>query len=199
MPEMLRVKIDWTGFIGAPGYTNLYFTEFTEGGYTQDIADACVAKASTFAGSLRDFLPTAVTIGVNPTVEIVQTDTGDLVGFFSTTPTNQGVGALGGTYSAASGACISWGTNGVRNSRRVRGRTFIVPLANAAYESNGTLAAATLTALTAYANNLKGTGGTGDFGIWGRPTSKTATDGVWYPAETVSIKDKAAVLRSRRD
>lgn len=199
MPEMLRCKINWTGFIGAPGYTNLYFTEFNDNGYTQAHADGAMAKTSTFLGQIRDFLPTGVTIGADPTVEIVQTDTGDLVGFFTTAPTNNGVGALSGTYSAASGACISWGTNGVRNGRRIRGRTFIVPLANAAYEANGTLAAATQSALLSYANALKATGGTGDFGIWSRPSGPGATDGVWYPAETASVKDKAAVLRSRRD
>jgi hypothetical protein len=57
-----------------------------------------------------------------------------------------------------------------------------------------------VSALTSYANALKNnTTGRGDFGIWARPTTKTATDGVWYPAQTVSVKDKAAVLRSRRD
>lgn len=199
MPEILRCKINWTGFIGAPGYTNLYFKEFVSEGYTQAIADGAMAKASTFATQLRDFLPTGVTIAADPTVEIVQEDTGNLVGFFTTTPTAGGPGALSGTYSAASGACISWGTNGVRNNRRVRGRTFVVPLANAAYEANGTLAAGTLSALLSYANALKATGGTGDFGIWARPTGPAATDGVWFAAETASVKDKAAVLRSRRD
>jgi hypothetical protein len=200
MPEVLRVKLNWTGFIGAPGYTNLYFSEFNETGYVQADADGAVSKASTFATQLRDYLPAAVTIGVDPTVEIVQSDTGDLVGFFSTTPAAAGPGALTGTYSAASGACISWGTNGIRNGRRIRGRTFVVPLGGSAYESNGTLAPAAVSALTSYANALKNnTTGRGDFGIWARPTTKTATDGVWYPAQTVSVKDKAAVLRSRRD
>lgn len=200
MPEILRVKINWTGFIGAPGYTNLYFSEFVSEGYTQAIADGAVSKASTFATQLRDYLPAAVTVGVDPTVEIVQSDTGDLVGFFSTTPAAAGPGALTGTYSAASGACISWGTNGVRNGRRVRGRTFIVPLGGTAYENNGTLAPAAVSALTSYANALKNnTTAPGDFGVWSRPSTPTANDGVWFAAETVSVKDKAAVLRSRRD
>lgn len=200
MPEILKAKINWTGFIGAPGYTNLYFSEFNETGYTQAHADGVALKASTFANQLRDFLPSAVTVNMDPTVEIIQSDTGNLVGFFSTTPIAGGVGALTGTYSATSGACIAWGTNGVRNSRRVRGRTFVVPLGNSAYESNGTLAAGTISALTSYANALKNnTTAPGDFGIWARPTGPDATDGEWFAVETVSVKDKAAVLRSRRD
>lgn len=199
MPEILRVKVNWTGFVGAPGYTNLYFSEFNADGYTQAMADGAVAKAGAFVTSIRAYLPSVVTVGVDSTVDIVQSDTGELVGFFSTTPPASGPGALAQTYSAASGACFSWGTNGVRNGRRIRGRTFIVPLASGNYENNGTIADNVVTLLKGIGNTLIGPGGTSDFGVWARPTSKGATDGVWYPAETVKVNDKVAILRSRRD
>lgn len=199
MPEILRVKINWTGFVGAPGYTNLYFSEFTESGYTQAMADGAVAKAVTFVNGIKTYLPNTVTIGVDPTVEIVQSDTGNLVGFFTTTPAAASAGAASGTYSAATGICFSWGTNGVRNNRRVRGRTFVVPFGGPYYDLDGTINNTALTALRGVGTALLATGGVTDFGIWGRPTSKGATDGVWFPAETATVKDKVAVLRSRRD
>jgi hypothetical protein len=199
MPEILRVKVNWTGFVGAPGYTNLYFSEFVTTGYTQAMADGAVAKASTFMTNIKAFLPSVVTVGVDPTVEIIQADTGNLVGFFSTTPPAPAPGAIVGPYSAASGACFSWGTNGVRNGRRVRGRTFIVPIAGSFYDNAGTINDTNLTALRQHGTTLLATGGVTDFGVWSRPSSKGATDGAWFAAETSTVKDKVAILRSRRD
>lgn len=199
MPEILRVKLNWTGFVGAPGYTNFYFSEFVSEGYTQAIADGSATKARNFALDFAAVCPNTVTIAVDPTVDIVQSDTGDLVGFFSVAPGTAAVGARAGTYSAASGACISWGTNGVRNGRRVRGRTFIVPLAGSAYQADGSINDSDLAMMRTAANNFRAPGGTGDFGIWSRPSAKGASDGVWYPAETSKISDKVAILRSRRD
>lgn len=199
MPEVLRVKINWTGFVGAPGFTNLYFSEFNQEGYTQAHADGAVAKAGAFVTDMKFYIPMAVTIGVDPIVDIVQADTGDLVGFFNTTPPAAGPGGQAGNFSAASGLCISWGTNGVRNGRRVRGRTFIVPLAASQYDSNGTLNDGNLAAFRTIANNLIATGGTSDFGIWSRPSTPAASDGAWFPATTATIKDKVAILTSRRD
>lgn len=199
MPEILRVKINWTGFVGAPGYTNLYFSEFVSEGYTQAHADGAVAKAVSFVNGIKTYLPNVVTIGVDPTVEIVQADTGQLVGFFTTAPAAPSAGTASGTYSAASGVCFSWGTNGVRNGRRVRGRTFVVPVAGAYYDLDGTINNTAATSLRATGAALLATGGVTDFGIWSRPSSKGATDGVWHAAETATLKDKVAVLRSRRD
>lgn len=199
MPEILRVKLNWTGFVGTPGYTNLYFSEFVSEGYTQAMADGAATKARNFALDMAALCPSTVTIAVDPTVEIVQADTGELVGFFGVAPGTAAVGARAGTYSAASGACISWGTNGVKNGRRVRGRTFIVPLAGSAYQADGSINDADLAVIRASATNLRATAGVSDFGIWSRPSTKGATDGVWFPAETSKVSDKVAILRSRRD
>ena len=199
MPEILRVKYNWTGFVGAPGFTNLYFSEFNETGYTQEHADGAAAKAQTFLAGIQGFLPAAVTTQQDPIVDIIQSDTGDLVGFFNTTVAAAQPGLTAGPYSAASGACISWGTNGVRNGRRVRGRTFIVPLAATQYDATGSILDPNLALLRGHANDLIGAGGTSDFGVWSRPSAPDATDGVWYPAQTATVKDKVAILRSRRD
>jgi hypothetical protein len=199
MPEILRTKLTWTGFAGAPGYTNFYFSEFVEAGYTQAMADGAVAKAHDFSLNIAALCPPTVTITTDPTVEIIQADTGDLVGFFSTVPGAAAVGARAGTYSAASGACFSWGTNGVRKGRRVRGRTFAVPLAGSCYQSDGTINDTDLATLRQIGVQLLSNTGVTDFGIWSRPSTKTATDGVWFPAQTSSVKDKVAILRSRRD
>lgn len=199
MAEILRVKINWTGFVGGPGYTNLYFRDFTEGATDQAMADGAVAKTKTFLTSVQNYLPTAVITGVDPTVDRLEETTGELQGFFTTSPGAAVAGGQAGVYSAASGACISWGTNGVRNGRRIRGRTFIVPLGGSQYGSDGTLSDTMVTALRNAATALRAETGAGDLGIWARPTAPGAADGVWYFATTSNVKDKVAILRSRRD
>jgi len=199
LPEVLRVKINWSGFVGSPGYTNFHFTEFVSEGYTQEQADACAAKVQTFITSMKNYLPATVTLTVDTTVDIIQTDTGNLVGFFTVAPGAAQVGTNPATYAAAAGACISWGTNGVRNSRRVRGRTFIVPLASNSLDTNGSINDSSLTGIRAAAAALIANVGTGDLSIWARPTGPEATDGVSFPVETYKVNDKVAMLTSRRD
>jgi hypothetical protein len=199
VPEFLRVKINWTGFNGAPGYTNLGFSEFVSEGYTQAMANGAAAKARDFALNVAALVPTTVTLQVDPTVEIVQSDTGQLVGFFTTATVAPAVGTRAGSYSAASGAVISWNTNGVRNGRRIRGRTFVVPLAGSAYQADGTIAEADLATLRAIGNQLTVDGGITDFGVWSRPSGPGATDGQFWPAVGYRVNDKVAVLTSRRD
>lgn len=199
MPEILHTKLTWSGFPGAPGYTNFYFSDFVTTGYTQAQADNAIKMTHDFSLNIAALCPTGLSITTEPTVEIIQADTGNLVGFFSTVPGAIATGARTTTYSAASGACISWGTNGIRNSRRVRGRTFAVPLAGSVYHTDGTINDTDLALLRQIGTQMIATNAVSDFGIWARPTSKGATDGVWFSAQTSSVKDKAAILRSRRD
>lgn len=199
MPEVLKVKTTWSGFVGSPGYTNLFFSEFVGEGYTQDVADAAVAKTREFWNAIKSTLPTTVTLTVDTAVEIIQTDTGNLVGYFNAPAQSTVIGTAAGSYAAPAGACISWGTNGVRNGRRIRGRTFIVPLAGMAYEADGSIGSGYLSVIQGAANTLMDDTTTGDLAIWSRPSAPGATDGVSYVVETARIRDKVAYLSSRRD
>ena len=49
-----------------------------------------------------------------------------------------------GGFAAGVGARVVWETGAVRNGRRVRGSTFVVPIWSSAYETNGTLHTATI-------------------------------------------------------
>ena len=199
MTQVGRLKINWTGFIGAPGYTNLYFRDFSEGALDQSMADGFTAKVDTWLDAWVTSLPSTVSILVDPTVDVVNVENGELESFMTVAPDTARVGSGAGTYAAPAGACVNWSTNGVRNGRRVRGRTFMVPLTSAATQSDGTIATANLTALrTATATFISPTG-SGDLGVWGRPSAPGATDGVWYSVSAFTLPDKVAVLRSRRD
>ena len=199
MSEILRVKINWTGAPGGPGFTNLYFRDFTEGTVTQAMADAAATKVQAFATALHFDIPTSITLQVDPTVDRIEETTGELQGFFQTNPGAAIAGSAPGAFSAASGGCIAWSTNGVRRGRRIRGRTFVVPLAGTCYDGTGTLSDQTLIDLRTAATNLRSGTGNALLGVWARPTSKGATDGVWYIVQASSVKDKVAILTSRRD
>jgi len=94
---------------------------------------------------------------------------------------------------------VNWRTNQIRNGRRVRGRSFLVPLAGSAFEGNGTLSASTLTSLKSAADTLRTAAGTTQLGVYARPTTKDATDGLWAQVTANTVPDMGAVLRSRRD
>jgi hypothetical protein len=199
MAEILKVKVNWTGFTGAPGYTNLFFRDFSAGPVDQAMADGAVSKTYNWLTNWQSSLPTSVTLTVDPVVDVVEETNGDLVRFLTTVPGAALTGTGTGNYSAASGACVNWYTNGVRNSRRIRGRTFMVPLAGNALGPDGTLDNTKVTGIRSATTTFISQTGAGDLGVWSRPSGPGATDGVWYAVSSFTLPDKVAVLRSRRD
>jgi hypothetical protein len=199
MTEMIRVTVNWTGFTGAPGFTNFHFRDFTEGPVDQAMADGSVAKVDAFISNWQSSLPSTVKIQTNAQVSRIEDTTGELKGFFQTTPAAQRTGTGTGSYSAASGAVFNWYTNGIVRGRRVRGRTFVVPLAGSALGADGTLDDAKVTGLRTVAQTFISATGSGDLGVWSRPSAPGATDGSWWAVTSFTLPDKAAILRSRRD
>lgn len=211
MSQIGRVKAEWTGFIGAPGYTNIYFG--LKGG-TFAWSAAAAQEAVTGVRALLDYTanyPTTVNILVNPTVEVIDSDNGDLIELHTAaTPPAAIVGTSTASVAGPAGACINWTTDGIHRNRRVRGRTFIVPLATTSYEPNGTIFPGFLTALrTNAAGFLTMSRTLVEPNIWARPYTvpetvggpipPTVLPGAAYRITSSSVADKVAVLRSRRD
>jgi len=199
MVDIIKTTVSWTGFTGAPGYTNMFWRDFSGGDVDQAMVDGAMTKLDAFLDSWQVYIPASVTYLINPQVEILEDTTGALQGFMNGTPDSSRTGVASGNYSAATGACINWYTGAVRNGRRLRGRTFMVPLAASAFSTDGTLDNSSLSSMRTAAATLISATGTGDLGVWGRPSGPGATDGIWNFATSSSISDKAAVLRSRRD
>lgn len=214
MTQLLRLRLNWTGFSGGPGYTNLHFgvPGGSDGAWItpENIASA-VSKTDTFVNVLNAALPSAVSLQIDKTAEVIAIVDGRLIDYKTVSPFARANGSGTGNWSAASGAVINWYSSGIRNGRRVRGRTFVVPLAGSALDSNGTIADATVSAFANAATALlaPGTGGI-QLHVWGRPTrsdvidpatgKKTVNaDGVAHPAISARVPDKVAVLTSRRD
>lgn len=192
---LYRVKTRWTGFTGSPGYTILHFDAATEP--TTAGAQSAYTSAHTFFQGISSALPSAVRLTVETAVELIDTPTGMMQDVFTVTAGTAISGTVTGGFSSSTGACVNWNTPEVRNGRRVRGRSFIVPLASSQYDTDGTLTAASLTDLQAAADALAGSGFS--FMVYKRPTVKGASDGDASAVTSARIADKTAILRSRRD
>lgn len=189
-----RVTVRWMGFMGAPGYTNFHFTE----NVGSPGARAGWDRARAFFNGINDLLPSDVRYLPEGEVAVIDEDTGMVTGYemAEENPSDGGGGDSSG-YSAASGAVITWNTSGVRNGRRVRGRTFLVPLGGNSYEADGTLTSEAIGTINTAAGELVGEGFDSGFCIWSRPGA--GGDGGAYPVTGFRVPDMSAVLRSRRD
>lgn len=202
MVAIARVRTEWTGFNGAPGYTNLFFRDF--GNQEPIDVDAAVAAAAaarvvTFWNTIEQYFPNDVTLRVDNVVDVLEDSTGELVDSFSTPVNAPILGTNTGSYSAATGGVIGWTTGSIRNGRRIRGRTFLVPLASLVMSTSGRIEPGVVSTIQTSASALADNTSTPDLGVWARPTASGASDGQWAVVTGARVTDLPAVLRSRRD
>ena len=205
MTTMYQVRVNWSGFQGAPGFTNLFATT----------TDPLQAGADAFGGAVNTLITTwanalpgpQVKVQVDPAVKLIEDTTGDLVDILNlTSPPASHAGALGGIFSAATGFCIDWLTSTVVFAHRPMGRSYVVPISTEAYQNDGTLADATATAQRAAASTYAALTTVHPV-VWVRPRKADPTHVPPIPARAgvsvaiagARINDKVAVLRSRRD
>lgn len=202
MATVGRVEAVWNSFIGAPGYSRFTF----ENPVSAADATVCTNKVRAFFFALANYLPTGLTVQVQQQVALHDEQTGLLVGEIAATSQPAVVTGAGSTtngFAGGAGAFIGWKTQSIWQGRRVQGRTFLVPLTLVA-ESNGTLTAAAIAAITSAGNGMIA-GSTPAFGVWARKYDKTSgnkpvqIDGSFFLATSVSVPDKSGILRSRRD
>lgn len=206
---LVKVTAKWTGFTGAPGYSNFYFHPIAFGDPLPATTDKMFTRVDAFFTSILSLLPPAAKVQVQGDMPLIDPVTGDMTGFVSRASGSlrSGTGAAAG-YSAASGAVVTWRTNAVIAGRRLRGRTFIVPTVNVAYGTDGTLQASTQTTLQTAANALFASDPDFTANVWARPQKeRVKKDGTVVPARggdtspitSASIPSPVAILRSRRD
>jgi hypothetical protein len=193
---MYRYRYTWTGWLGQPGYTNFFaLTDATP----QQLADDSHQFFLTAlgGGGAITMLPENLKITGDAYVSELADDSGDEQVQLQVTipPVVSGLGVS--AYAAPSGACVTWNTNKFLSGRRVRGRTFLVPLSGLAYEPNGTLSDVFLTNLRLAAVNYISSPTAPC--VWHRPTTKGGVDGAAFAIITSVVGDRSAVLRSRRD
>ena len=198
MTSIHRVRVGWTGFPGGPGVSTFYTLDTA--GFLDDLY--------TFFYALRGAIPTSVTIQIEGTGDTITDTTGELVSGW----TEDAPAAIdcnnSNTYAAPSGAVVDWLTSAVLDGRRLRGRTFLVPVAADAYETNGTLHPDFIAMLQGVSDAFVAAQ-SGSFVIWHRPRAAKAADGSRKAVTqrdgghslvtAAHVPDEACVLRSRRD
>lgn len=195
--SIMRVRTELSGFAGAPGLMTQYFSpavavpnQAISQLAVDRVRDALLGSAGLFASAL--------TWRVQGQVDVLEESTGQLVDSFNVTERNGAGSVAAGHGPLPSGGCITWLTGEYKAGRRVTGRTFVVPAASNAYESNGTLTAAYLTLLGGFADSMMNAGATDlVFCVWSRPNA-LGTGGSKHGVVGSRVSDRAAVLRSRR-
>lgn len=176
----------WTGFAGAPGYSVFYATP----------ALGLSGVVKTFFESIKQFLPTTVNIASPSSGDTINELSGTLLGSWSggVGGSTQGTGV--GDYAAPAGLSVQWLTDGVVNGRRVRGRTFIVPILASTFDGQGNIDTAALNTVQSAADALV-TAAAGELHVWHRPVN--GGGGSIHAITGARVADRAAILRSRRD
>lgn len=197
--DMLRVTARWTGFSGAPGYSNFFFSGgFLDGGLFGDEAQLLADRVADAFEAASIILPGSVSVSIEPEVPVIDSDTGVIQSFNTIEPPDAVDGSgTSGEYAGPAGAVVTWRTGDLRNGRRIRGRTFMVPLRAFVYEGDGTLTTLAQSTLRNFADTLMGGELDGDLGVWSRPVG--GSGGVFATVTGYTIPDMVAVLRSRRD
>lgn len=183
--QLTKIVVEMEGFPGAPGYMTFY------GGDPTLLQPAVVA----FVNTVKTNFPSDVTFTVPNEGILLMDDGGDLAGTWTAGTATTIVGTGVGGYAAPAGACITWRTGRIVGRRALKGRTFLVPLTGAAFDTDGSIIPVSLGVFRTAAATLFAAAG---LRVWHRPTSLAARDGVSWPVTGSAVADKAAVLRSRR-
>lgn len=193
--HLQKIVVTWSGFAGAPGYSTLFFSGTT-------IVSSAVPTA--FFQTVGPLTPTGTTITIPNNGELIDEETGKMTGTWQSGSGGTSAGATTSSYVPQSGAQIRWDTTSFFNGRRVRGRTFLVPLNLNQYTTGGVILPASITSLQGAANTLISASG-GTFGVWHRPVYSTGTGdpvlqkpGVFFPVTTALAVTKPCTLNSRR-
>lgn len=199
MATVSTVTLLWNGFTGAPGYSRVNFQEMA------DVATCNAAGAAlrTFTNAVQAYMLSTWTVAVQPVVQHHDIATGDLIG--ETTMSVLPATVTGGqtpttAYAGGSGAVINWVTGAFWQGRKVRGRTFLVPVM-ACYSNDGTVSTAFQNAVTAAGNALIADPTT-SISVWAKKfddeTPPNQTSGALFSVSGCVVPDRAAQLRSRR-
>lgn len=192
-----QIVVKWTGWVGQPGYT----TFNVEGNLITTDADNAAQRIKTLIGGWATYLPQTITLAVQPTYRVLDETTGIMTQekALGVVPSDT-LGASGLAYGAVAGFNITWRTSDVSTRKLRVGRTFVVPVTGAAFQTDGTLLDTARTFLQTAANTYVGGVAVGSPGhpvVWKRP-SKGGSDGHTSQVTSATINDRSSFLRSRR-
>lgn len=190
MATISRIRFEWIGTTTVGGGVSTFYSSNSDG-------SALAGAARSFFVSLVTLLPTGTVIRCPSGGETLDDVTGAVNGVWSMTPGADVIGTQDGKYAAGVGMRVVWNTAGITRRRRVRGSTYLVPLASMLYQADGTIDGPSVAAAQAAATTLAAADG-GSMRIWSRPQTATSGDGASHAVLSASAVDKVSWLRTRR-
>lgn len=165
-----------------------------------NVADANTAAANfrTFLNALAAYGPTGGSITFDSAAQIYD-DLGVQTAEITISAVPAAIALTGaGAYAGGAGAVVNWVTGAFHQGRKVRGRTFLVPLVQIAYQADGTLAATFQSNIQTAAQAFATSSPTPI--IFSDKTSKLGVRSTLLAVVTgATVPDRTAILRSRRD
>lgn len=194
MTTLNRLVIAWSGTcVVGSAVTVLHFD-----GSDNAAPPVAAVKAAFASGAI--LFPSSLTMTFPNSGDQIDDTDGSLTGVWTSTGGGTVNGSSAGATAAGVGACVGWTTGGIvtgtKGPRKLRGRTFLVPLTTAAYDTDGTITSSSMVALNTLAAAIQSSG---PLAIWHRPSTPVATDGNSYGVISNKVRDKVAFLSSRRD
>lgn len=189
MADLFRCRVGWsgTGVVG-PGVSTFYSTS---GGPALNDA------ARAFFNTIKWAFPgTLVQWDFPGGGEIVDSFTGQATGAWSGGVTTPIISTSSFQQHPAGVGCrVVWTTPGFSHGRRVRGSTYLVPLANTMFSGDGTLDDDSRTQIATAAEVFRAASG---LAIHTRPKHAGESTGGHASVTGVIVPDKVSWLKSRR-
>src|ERR1041384_755367 len=189
--QISRVVVSWSG-VNVVGLASTVLHFLSDSSFTAPD----VAGLRTAFFNARSAFPVSTSIQVPGSGDVIDPADGTLLAGWSATTPAVVNGSSTDTSAAGVGACVNWATAGIVNGHRVRGRSFLVPLSTFAYDQNGTITSAQMTALQGFGAAVMAL--PPQPVVWHRPTTSGGTDGSRHNATSYSVRDRVAYLSSRR-
>jgi hypothetical protein len=188
-----RYTPEWVVPNAGPAFSVMHFEASNPGGL-----QASINALRAFMASWAAYLPDDVSITFPAEAILIDETTGQMVGSQSIAPPAGFTGGVSGVWAGGAGFRIDWQTGQIYNGRRLRGRTFVVPAAAAAFGAGGLVAGAVRTAIgTSAATFIAATQNAGcPLRIYRRPKVDDIGSGGNVTAGTVPAL--AATLRERK-
>jgi hypothetical protein len=202
-------KVDWTGTYGHTGISRFAFEAADHSPVTRAQVDSWTTAVDALYSPVMGWFPLDVSYTVDSIVEFYDGVDGSLQGEVGATAAHVGhAGGADGAYGNGIGALLKWNTGGLFDGHRIRGRTYMVPLDQVAFDTAGTLKGDCINSFLVGANAYLAAMATAGLSalVWGQPrdvkaTARTAAHhaaGHWASILTAAMDGKPAILGRRR-
>jgi hypothetical protein len=184
------------GYTGAPGYTKLKFMASNVASPTTSEVNTAAAAGRAFLAASAVSMPTGVSYSCQSPAQWYS-DAGVLLGEIAITSLPSSINGSGGAnYPGGVGAVVYWSTGALNGGHRVKGRTYLVPFATAAFSTDGTLVPTAVTAIQNAANTFVTT--VPAPAVNTRKLDQADRGDATYAVIAGTLKDRTAFLRTRR-